>query len=630
MIERVTEVFLQSDAEALPDLATLRERITKIAFKCIILFASPVILFSLIRALKEGWTWYFTVQLSLYGVFVACYPFAKSIPNRVITNIVVGNILIIGVCGVAAWGPAPSRFVLLVCACVISSIVCGSRHALASIGLAAVGSIFAASFYSSLGIADDGDSVSSHSVRQWAVSIAIFTLYTTAVCLISSWMMKSLQATISTLRQREAELEHSNALLSQQAAQLQEQAALLEEQAQTLTEERDRAESATRAKDQFLSIVSHELRTPLNPILGFLDILSDDPSLSQESRQQLALMNRSGEHLQHLVDQVVDYSELEHNQLSISPQRVLWEELRSAICARLKTQALNKQLEFQVIVEPDGAEALRVDRRRLLQILDELGGNAIRFTDKGSVTVRLTLDRAKGEDHSLLTIVVSDTGPGIPEKILPKLFDPFSQAHLDKTRESCGFGLGLSICERLCNAMGGEIEVDSALGRGTEVTVRLPVKSYLATPGKTASPAAKPRFESEPHILVVEDDFVNQRVVTSLLKKMSARSTCVDNGEKAIAAVENGTYDLVLMDISMPVMDGLAATKAIRKDPRHSELPIVALTAHSYASSENACYEAGMNAFLTKPVKAPLLYEAISSCLAEKKTDSNSAKPQVA
>ncbi|EDY81729.1 response regulator receiver domain protein [Verrucomicrobiia bacterium DG1235] len=590
----------------------------RLALGYVLIFSAPVLLLLVYRGLSEHWNWYLLVQIFAYVALAVGFWSSSRGGSRGLSHLVVVVVILVGVCGIAAWGPAPSRLIVLNFGCVFAAMFHSCKASMGTLAVS-IGLVSLAAYLNPyVAILDGGDSVSDHTAGQWVVTLSSFAFYTVCSALLVAWVTKTLQNTITALRGREQELQNSNDILKEQAVKLEEQAVELEEQAKALKEERDRTEAASKAKDRFLSVISHELRTPLNPILGFLDLLEEDQALRSESKDQLELMRRSGEHLLLMIDKVVDFSELDRGELTLVRNERTWAELRRDIRSRLQLLAEEKNLEFHVHCEGAARDRLVLDNRRTLQIIDELGSNALKFTDKGSVAIALCLASGDGGRTHRLAIEVSDTGCGIDCKAIDRLFDPFVQEKSGWTRDAGGFGLGLSACQAIAGAMGGAIRVESEIGIGSTFTVEIPVELVLVG---TTDPKRKSKlmqFTQPPEVLVVEDDLVNQKVVTALLKKLGAKTVCVDNGKKAVEILRPGAFDLVLMDISMPVMDGIEATEEIRKNDALKDLPIVALTAHSYSKSEKACFEAGMNGFLTKPAKADQLFEIISKLIGKK------------
>lgn len=617
------KLLLQYEGALLPDLPSLRDKVVKFCAIYTLVIGSPLIGLLIYRAVTVQWLWSTNIQIAAYATLALCVALGKRVSTPWLATVILGVSLLGGISGSLFWGLFANDTIILVGTTALAAIFFGTRISLAVL-------LFATASFLGIGSAYVSGKLDYHfeevaymnTIAPWISRSIHVAMVGVLVSLSVSWITKSLQKTISTLTQREADLEHSYQTLKQQAVQLEEQAAKLEEQAEVLKEQRDKAEAASRAKDQFLSVVSHELRTPLNPVIGFLDILQNENELDEESRNQLQLMQQSSEHLLKMIDQIVDYSELDRGELAIKPQRTRLEKLKTETIFRLANDAKANDLELKVDTSPEPGFDLSLDKKRILQVVTELVQNSIKFTRKGYIQVAFQLEPGAVDKQHLLRIVVTDTGSGIPQEKLASIFDPFSQVENDRTRTTAGFGLGLAFCEKVITSIGGSIAIVSELGTGTQVTVEFPVATLAPESDRAIETATKKKkkFDSPLEILVVEDDYTNQRVVTTLLKRLGAETTCADNGRIALEKLSTRKFDAILMDLSMPEMDGLTATRQIRKNPKLSDIPIFALTAHSFSSSEDQCMEAGMEGFLTKPVKQDHLLSALSKLAQQKAT----------
>ncbi|MBF0132286.1 MAG: response regulator [Magnetococcales bacterium] len=371
------------------------------------------------------------------------------------------------------------------------------------------------------------------------------------------------------------------------------------------------AEAATQSKTQFLAHMSHEIRTPLNVILGMTQILSETP-VSREQHQCLETLRIGGETLLSLVNDILDLSKIEAGQMDLTVTDFHLTKVIEQIANLQSFFAREKGIGFKVRIGQDVPHYVQGDLDRLRQVLSNVVNNAIKFTSTGEVTVTVS----KGQNQYIL-FEVRDTGIGMSKEQTEKVFQPFIQGDSTITRKYGGTGLGLTISRKLVEIMGGTMEVDSHLGKGSCFSISLflpPVSSghYLGTDStfEEASPARKLL-----NILLVDDADENRMVVRAFLKQVAHRVIEATNGSEAIAIFQEQNIDLVLMDMLMPVLDGYSATRAIRDYEKKRGLqavPIIALTAHALKEDLARTLEAGCDFYLTKPVRKPQLLETIN------------------
>ncbi len=393
-----------------------------------------------------------------------------------------------------------------------------------------------------------------------------------------------------------------------------------------LEEMRARAESATRAKSAFLATISHEIRTPLNSIIGFTELLLTDQQLNEQQQHQVRLVKNAGTSLLTVVNDVLDVSKIEAGRVELAPDRFALDCLVGNSLSIVRGSAAAKGLDMQLSVDPQLSKFYVGDEGRLRQILLNLLNNAVKFTDAGSVS----LDVRKESDQSgadLIRFSVTDTGIGLDSDQQQQLFIPFSQADATVTRRFGGTGLGLSISKRLLEMMGGEIGVESAPESGSSFWFRVPLVRCERPVLKEETGAAPAPVRSA-RILLAEDLAMNQELACAILSRAGHQVEVANDGEEALKAAAENSYDLVLMDIQMPRMDGITATRLIRQLPgKAGKVPILAMTANVLAEQVAEFLAAGMNGLVPKPVEQRALRAAIAAVVAKQEGSAEENSP---
>jgi signal transduction histidine kinase/ActR/RegA family two-component response regulator len=408
------------------------------------------------------------------------------------------------------------------------------------------------------------------------------------------------------------------AIVHQSRSYLRELARLVEERTRDLRREKGRAEKASRAKSEFLANMSHEIRTPMNAVLGMTSLLQGT-RLSPEQRDCTETIRQSGEALLRVINDILDLSKIEAGMFEIEVVPFVLRDCLDEAFSMVAAKAAGKGLAFGCRVGGGVPAAVQSDPARLRQILVNLLDNAIKFTARGDVRLEVQSERMEAGNVEI-RFAVRDTGIGIPAAALDRLFKPFSQADSSTTRVYGGTGLGLVICHRLAERLGGRIWVESEPGRGSAFffTIRsrpadLPVAA-LRPDVPAAGPAELPLAGQIPlRILLAEDNSINQRVALLMLSRLGYPADVAADGRQVLEAVQRQRYDLILMDVQMPGMDGLEATRRIRAElPPERQPVIVAMTASVLAGHREACLAAGMDDFLPKPVLLPALRETLA------------------
>lgn len=389
---------------------------------------------------------------------------------------------------------------------------------------------------------------------------------------------------------------------------------------------RDAAEITSKAKTEFLANMSHELRTPMNGILGLADLLREAP-LSEEHREYLNALNGSAESLLTILNDILDFSKIEAGEMQVDQRPFSLRKVLEHVCDLMRSVATKKGILLSLDMPEDTEEWFLGDANRLQQVLMNLVGNAIKFTEKGSVCVIADVQtHSNGAAH--VNVHVRDTGIGIPEHYITKLFNKFSQVDSTNTRKFGGTGLGLAICKQLIELMGGTISVKSVEGKGScfSFLLNLPISSSQAAQKREVAtmPTA---YASKMTVLMVEDHAVNQMLLSRVLEKAGFHDVVIaKNGAEAVAACKEKDFDLVFMDCQMPVMDGYAATRAIREyeeETGRTRMPIVGITANVLSRDKEACFKAGMDAYLSKPFKLDRLNQTILTLLMPEMAESS-------
>jgi signal transduction histidine kinase/ActR/RegA family two-component response regulator len=372
---------------------------------------------------------------------------------------------------------------------------------------------------------------------------------------------------------------------------------------------RDRADAANAAKTAFLGVISHELRTPMNGVLGAAQLL-DNTDLTPEQRGLTGIIRSSGDNLLGLLNEILDHAKIEAGRLDIEAIPFEMEELVGRVFNTWKARAGEKALDYRLAWRGERPWTVRSDPTRLTQILHNLISNALKFTTEGGVELTLACERV-ADDRARLRISVTDTGPGISKEDAGRLFQPFTQLDVSTTRRFGGTGLGLSIARKLARMMEGDLSVESELGRGSSFTLEIDAEVLAWLPpevveaGPDEAQAEGEAIDFRPlKVLVVEDHPVNRLILETWLKTAGHVCASAENGQLAIEACATQIFDLVLMDVNMPVLDGLSATRAIRAAPGPNQrTTIVVLSASAHADDHKAGLEAGADTYLNKPVE---------------------------
>jgi signal transduction histidine kinase len=412
----------------------------------------------------------------------------------------------------------------------------------------------------------------------------------------------------STLIEAKNELEQINTRLVKATAVANEMAA--------------EAEKANAAKSQFLANMSHEIRTPMNAIIGFSEVLAEEKPLTGQQKEYIKMILDSSKHLLSLINDILDFSKIETGRMDVENVECDIRSLLAAIESTMNPNAKQKRLEFKIECTDDVPATILTDPAKVRQCLVNLVSNAIKFTEWGYI--KISVNRISKDDKSFVEFEVSDTGIGIPPEKLDSIFDAFTQVDGSTTRKYGGTGLGLTITKQLAGLIGGQISVESEVGKGSKFKFVMPITNTAgsqdrkvghceeAAATQTADQKINAQFSGG--VLVVEDIKMNQTLIKTLLEKLGFVVTIAEDGLEAIEVVKKQHFEMIFMDVQMPEMNGYDATKRLRN--LEIKTPIIAITASITDDDEQKCLEAGYDNYITKPIDKAHLIKIISSYLA--------------
>lgn len=381
---------------------------------------------------------------------------------------------------------------------------------------------------------------------------------------------------------------------------------------------KEQAFAANKAKSEFLANMSHEVRTPMNGVLGMLQLMTMT-SLDDEQIEYIETARASGESLLTIINDILDYSKIEAGKLQMTPEEFQIREIIKPLLISFKTAINYPKVRLLCSISPEVPTVIVADHVRIRQIFYNLVGNAVKFTEQGEIHIGIKTQEVIGKNRIRLECTITDTGIGVPENIGDKLFEPFTQIESPRQKKVKGTGLGLSIVKQLVTQMEGTVHLKRNDAQGTTVTFTLVVGIGDKRPASKCKTIPTPVLTSPYRrlsMLVVEDEQINQQILQAILTKLGHRSTIAGDGHLALELLKTQQFDIVLMDVQMPELDGIETTKIIRSSKQYQhvrDIPIIALTAYAMAGDKDRCIEAGMDSYLAKPVDIKALEKRLKS-----------------
>ena len=580
----------------------LRSEILDVIMVTGLLVGFPVILHICYRDIGYiGLNWKLAVQVVTYLMIVPCLVFRKRISYQIRAHFILFSLLAAAFSGLLTMGAFSFAPVTILACIVLAGILSGHRLALGVLALAL--SIYGFIAYQYISGAQEYDFSVEHYVSGasgwvgWMVSILAYSVITVICILRVNQVLKEKMLENESFRQK--------LLLKNEELELR---------TKSLNEAKLQVEKANRVKDEFLGLMSHELRTPVNPILGMSELLEKSVGDDPLNRDRVKLIKTSAERLLRSIDHILDVTTMDSGSVVVTPEWSSIAPLFERIAKQYEQVASKKGLGFAMFLDVQDSNEYCFDFEKVEELLGELIANAIRFSEKGNISVDFSGSEMKESKSYQLKFTVRDEGIGMESSKFSHVQEVFTQLDTGQNRKFDGLGLGLAIVARLVAILDGKIRFDSMPGEGTSVVFSLTTPFRFCAKKEQRSPAIK-KFKKSLRVLVADDDIVNQLLARQLLESLGAQVSIEGDGEDVLLKCQSPDFDVILMDVSMPVIDGIEATQRIRKMEGVSCIPIVGLTAHNTEAVRTQCMQAGMNDVVIKPLSSEKIFKVLEDLL---------------
>lgn len=588
-------------------MESIRANITDKSLTALALFSVPLFLSILYHGYQIGWDNTIWLYLCVVITSVAAAAFRKHLSVFFKLSILILCLFFMGSLVLKSWGRIGTGFTFFLTAGIIISLIYGKRSGIAVITTGLIITVIFGILIQYKFIQYNFDMITySLSPSSWIFAVmAVFMMFFTII----SGIEKFYENLVSSVNNLEQKVQERTNELDSVNKNLQKEIDIRKKVEDELLTAKLEAEHASSAKGTFLASMSHEIRTPLNAILGYSQILLREKTLADESKREIEIINSSGEHLLDLINELLDMSKIEAGKTEIVNETFSLFSVMKQIENLFAAKTGKNGIEFKINITEDVPDFIIADKSKLKQILINLIGNAVKFTDKGSVKVNITIP---DDDPEILVFTVTDTGKGIAKEYLENIFAPFEQTVEGKDRG--GTGLGLSISRKFANLQGGDITVESVVNEGSSFTLRIPFKRSdveIVLDANTENKVVGIHRGSIPRILIVDDREVNRDILARILEPLGFPVNEASGGREALDLIGSWNPDLVLLDLVMPDLDGRDVIKTVKADTLHADLRIIVITASVLDIAKDEILQLGADAFIRKPFREQIVLNEI-------------------